>query len=181
MGGDDLLPASNRPCRACRWHATLDLPQPEEAFGDYDEERVFLELRERFPQELEEGMTFEIFPPAATRGTARLALHRHRDLPGHVVLDGNRRSPVSRSAYLRVQGVRETTEERDWPRQRSAPASSACSPARRATTCCRRSWRPDPCGAGRGKRSALAGGAVTALATLRGRILHDVERACNAG
>ena len=40
--------------------AQIDLHlEPEEAFGDYDENKVFLEDRARFPKELEEGHTIE--------------------------------------------------------------------------------------------------------------------------
>jgi len=36
--------------------------QPEDSFGDYDPDLVRLAPRDRFPAELEEGMTFEACP-----------------------------------------------------------------------------------------------------------------------
>ena len=60
VGGDDLL---KRIEEALQGHVAgdkLDLHlEPEEAFGDYDETLIFLEKRELFPAEIEEGMTFE--------------------------------------------------------------------------------------------------------------------------
>ncbi|MBV8250565.1 MAG: FKBP-type peptidyl-prolyl cis-trans isomerase, partial [Comamonas sp.] len=60
VGGDDLL---KRIEEALQGHVVgdkLDLHlEPEEAFGDYDENLIFLEKRELFPEEIEEGMTFE--------------------------------------------------------------------------------------------------------------------------
>ena len=33
--------------------------EPEDAFGDFDDQLLFLEARSLFPAEIEEGMTFE--------------------------------------------------------------------------------------------------------------------------
>ena len=63
VGGDDLL---TRIDQALQGHAVGDTLQlhlePEDAFGDYDEQRVFLSARSAFPETLEEGMTFTIEP-----------------------------------------------------------------------------------------------------------------------
>ena len=68
LGGNDLLASIEE---ALQGHAdgdTLELHlEPENAFGDYDENLVFLEPRNIFPVELEEGMTFDgAAIPAAT-------------------------------------------------------------------------------------------------------------------
>ena len=60
MGGDDLLPSI---VHALLHHHEGDTVQlhlePEQAFGDYDEQKVLLEPRSLFPAELEEGMAFD--------------------------------------------------------------------------------------------------------------------------
>ena len=60
VGGNDLL---SRVEQALQGHTVGDRLQlhlePEDAFGDYDEEKVFLEPRALFPKDLEEGMTID--------------------------------------------------------------------------------------------------------------------------
>jgi len=116
VGGHDLLA---RVEQALQGHAVGDRLQlnlePEDAFGDYDEELVFLESRALFPAELEEGMTIEGHAlPAGTNPEApRDALFTVTELyPEHVVLDGNH--PLAGLALrlqLRVHLVRQATEE----------------------------------------------------------------------
>ena len=72
--------------------STLVRLQPQEAFGDYDEQLVFLELRQLFPKEIEVGMTIEgqALPAGCNPDAPRDALFTVSDLyPDHVVLDGN--------------------------------------------------------------------------------------------
>src|SRR6478736_3171794 len=60
LGGDDLLPAIEAALQGHEPGAKLQLHlEPEEAFGDFNEELIFLEPRALFPKELEEGMTFD--------------------------------------------------------------------------------------------------------------------------
>ena len=60
VGGDDLLAKIEEALQGHRVGDKIDLHlEPEEAFGDYDENLVFLEARSRFPKELEEGHTVE--------------------------------------------------------------------------------------------------------------------------
>lgn len=61
---------------------------PQEAFGEYDEDLVEVELRDGFPAELEVGMQFEGGPKD---GDAQdFELYRVTDIVGDkVVLDGN--------------------------------------------------------------------------------------------
>src|SRR4051812_48966189 len=66
VGGDDLLAKLEDALQGHSAGDTLDLHlEPEDAFGDYDEELVFLEDRKIFPAELAEGMSFEQLPPGA--------------------------------------------------------------------------------------------------------------------
>ncbi len=60
--------------------------QPEDSFGDYDPDLVRLAPRDRFPAELEEGMTFEGVPGEPSDGLMYIAT----DIAdGSVVLDAN--------------------------------------------------------------------------------------------
>jgi FKBP-type peptidyl-prolyl cis-trans isomerase SlyD len=62
--------------------------EPEEAFGDYDEELVRLEPRDRFPAELKVGMQFEGHGEGAESGEARV--FTVTDITEEkVVVDGN--------------------------------------------------------------------------------------------
>jgi len=116
LGGNDLLASIEE---ALLDHADgdmLDLHlEPENAFGDYDENLVFLELRSIFPVELEEGMTFDgaALPPGATSQVPLEHVYTVTEIyPEHVVLDGNH--PLGGIAIrlaLKVESVREATEQ----------------------------------------------------------------------
>lgn len=116
VGGDDLL---HRIEEALQGHALgdrLDLHlEPEEAFGDFDEQLLFLEPRQLFPAELEEGMTFEgsALPAGCHPDAPRNALYTVAQLyPDHVVLDGNHPlAGIALRLHLKVEGVREASEE----------------------------------------------------------------------
>ncbi|MFT3814236.1 MAG: FKBP-type peptidyl-prolyl cis-trans isomerase [Acidovorax sp.] len=116
VGGDDLLARIDE---ALRGHAvgdklSLNL-EPEEAFGDYQDQLIFLEPRALFPEELEEGMTFEghALPEGCNPTAPRDALYTVTDIyPEHVVLDGNHPlAGIGLRLALTVHGVREATEE----------------------------------------------------------------------
>jgi FKBP-type peptidyl-prolyl cis-trans isomerase SlyD len=85
--------------------------EPEHAFGDYDDQRVYLEPRNLFPAELEEGMVFEGLPPGCNPDAPPDALYFVSDIyPEHVVLDANH--PLAGIALrldLRVHAVRSAT------------------------------------------------------------------------
>lgn len=88
--------------------------EPEEAFGDFNDQLVFLKSRERFPAQLEEGMTFEGHAlPEGCNPAAPNVLYTVTDLyPDHVVLDGNHPlSGIALRLALKVESVREATEE----------------------------------------------------------------------
>lgn len=116
VGGDDLLARIED---ALQGHAAgdrLDLHlEPEEAFGDYDDQKIFLEPRTLFPAELEEGMTLEghALPKGTNAAAPRDALYTVTEIyPEHVVLDGNHPlAGIALRLSLKVAAVREATEE----------------------------------------------------------------------
>ena len=60
MGGNDLLPKIEHALMGHGVGAKLDLHlEPEDAFGDFQEELLFLEPKDLFPAEIQEGMTIE--------------------------------------------------------------------------------------------------------------------------
>jgi FKBP-type peptidyl-prolyl cis-trans isomerase SlyD len=110
VGGHDLLEKIEEALQGHEVGAKVDLHlEPEDAFGDYDEQKVFLEDRARFPKDLEEGMTFEGHAlPAGCNPDAPLNLI----YPEHVVLDGNHPlAGIALRIHLHVAGIREATEE----------------------------------------------------------------------
>ncbi|MGY8903550.1 MAG: FKBP-type peptidyl-prolyl cis-trans isomerase [Burkholderiales bacterium] len=113
LGGHDLLAAIERALQGQVVGTKLDLHlEPTDAFGDYDEYRVFLEDRKLFPAEVEEGMTFEGLPPGCNPEAPRDLLYTATEIyPEHVVLDGNH--PLAGFAlrlHLKVEALREATE-----------------------------------------------------------------------
>lgn len=115
VGGDDLFQVIEDALQGCSAGSTVNLHiEPEQGFGEYDEQRVFLEPRRLFPDELEEGMIFEgsALPCGCSPDTPQDAIYTVTDVyPEHVVLDGNH--PLAGIALLltlRVRAVREATE-----------------------------------------------------------------------
>ena len=114
VGGTDLLARIEEALQGHEKGDKLDLHlEPEEAFGDYDEQLVFLESRNIFPAELEEGMTYEGMPAGGNRDAPANVIYTVTEIyPEQVVLDGNH--PLAGIAIrlaLNVEGVREATEE----------------------------------------------------------------------
>ena len=116
IGGKDLLPALEEALMGHEPGAKLQLQiEPEQAFGDFNDQLLFLEPRELFPPELEAGLTMEgaALPAGCNPDAPRDALYTVTDIyPEHVVLDGNH--PLAGIAIrisLKVEGVREATEE----------------------------------------------------------------------
>ena len=114
LGGKDLLASIEEALLGHAESDTLELHlEPENAFGDYDENLVFLESRSIFPAELEEGMTFDgaALPPGAVSQVPPEHIYTVTDIyPEHVVLDGNH--PLGGIAIrlaLKVESVREAT------------------------------------------------------------------------
>ncbi len=114
VGGHDLLAKIEEALQGHEKGDRLDLHlEPEEAFGDYDEQLVFLEPRELFPAQLEEGMTFEGLPAGSNAQAPAGALFTVTEIyPEHVVLDGNHPlAGIALRLHLRLQDVRHATEE----------------------------------------------------------------------
>ena len=115
VGGGDLLARIEEALQGHEPGDRLDLHlEPEDAFGDYDETRVFLEPRAVFPKELEEGMTYEGMPAGATsRDAPKDLLYTVTEIyPEHVVLDGNHPlAGIALRLQVKVEAVREATEE----------------------------------------------------------------------
>ena len=116
LGGQDLLASIEEALQGHEADDTLELHlEPENAFGDYDENLVFLEPRSLFPAELEEGMTFDgaAMPAGASPQIPPDHIYTVTDVyPEHVVLDGNH--PLSGIAIrlaLKVESVRDATEQ----------------------------------------------------------------------
>jgi FKBP-type peptidyl-prolyl cis-trans isomerase SlyD len=81
VGGDDLLAKIEETLQGHEAGDKIDLHlEPEEAFGDYNDQLVFLEPRTLFPAELEEGMTFEGLPSGANADAPRDALYTVTDI-----------------------------------------------------------------------------------------------------
>ena len=115
VGGDDLLAEIEEALQGHEPGDRVDLHlEPEDAFGDYNEELVFLEPRDLFPAGLGEGMTFEGLPARATSDDAPPdVIYTVTEIyPEHVVLDGNHPlAGIALRLHLKVEAVREATEE----------------------------------------------------------------------
>ena len=114
VGGDDLLAAIEDKLQNHVIGDKIDMQlEPEQAFGDYDETRVFLEARALFPAETEEGMTFDgaALPAGCSRDIPSAFLYTVTEIyPEHVVLDGNH--PLAGIAIrlsVTIESVREAT------------------------------------------------------------------------
>ncbi len=115
LGGQDLLPKIEA---ALQGHAPgdkVDLHlEPEDAFGDFDDQLLFLEPRDLFPKDIEEGLTIEgtSLPAGCNPDAPRNALYTIAEIyPEHVVLDGNHPlAGIALRLQLKVEAVREATE-----------------------------------------------------------------------
>lgn len=114
VGGDDLLEKLQTALQGATPGTTLDLHlEPEDAFGDFNEQLIFLEPRHIFPPELEEGLVFDghSLPIGFSSSAPKHAIYVVTDIyPEHVVLDANH--PLAGIAIrlsLRVESVRQPT------------------------------------------------------------------------
>lgn len=112
VGGNDLLHSIEH---ALYDHQAGDSIQvqiePEHAFGDFDEDKIYLEPRSAFPADVQEGMVFEGMPTGCS-GSAPVGqmLFVSEVYPEHVVLDANH--PLAGIAIrldMKVHSVREAT------------------------------------------------------------------------
>ncbi|EGI78631.1 FKBP-type peptidyl-prolyl cis-trans isomerase [Hylemonella gracilis] len=116
IGGEDLFEKIEQALQGHGVGASVAVHlEPEEAFGDFNDQLLFLEKRELFPAELEEGMTLEghALPPGCNPDAPRDALYTVTEIyPDHVVLDGNHPlAGIALRLALKVEGVRVATEE----------------------------------------------------------------------
>ncbi len=114
LGGNDLLVSIEAALQGCAAGEQLNLHlEPEEAFGDYNEQLVFLEPRTLFPAELEEGMTVDgaALPAGTNPEAAKDKIYTVTEIyPDHVVLDGNHPlAGIALRLSLKVESVREAT------------------------------------------------------------------------
>ncbi|RZL63751.1 MAG: peptidylprolyl isomerase [Variovorax sp.] len=116
VGGDDLFAAIEAALMGHEPGARVLLQiEPEQGFGDFNDQLLFLEPRALFPEGTEEGMTFDgaALPAGTNPDMPRDALYTVTEIyPEHLVLDGNH--PLAGIALrldLVVRSVREATEE----------------------------------------------------------------------
>jgi FKBP-type peptidyl-prolyl cis-trans isomerase SlyD len=114
VGGDDLLPAIDQALQGKAEGDSVGVNlEPQEAFGDYDENRVFLEQRQLFPKDIEPGVLYQghTLPVGCSPDAPPELLYTVSDVyPDHVVLDGNH--PLAGMALqlqMTIHAVREAT------------------------------------------------------------------------
>lgn len=114
IGGDDLLEAIERGLIGKSVGDNVDLYlSPEHAFGDYDETLVFFESRDKFPEDIEEGMCFEGLPEGCNSEADPHLFYAITELyPDHVVLDGNHPlAGISIKLHAKIHAIREAQLE----------------------------------------------------------------------
>lgn len=113
VGGDDLLAKIDEALQDHLPGDELELHlEPENAFGDFDDQLLFLEPRSAFPQDLEEGMAFEGLPEGCNPKAPKDKVYFVSEIyPEHVVLDANHPlAGIALRLKLKVHAVREATE-----------------------------------------------------------------------
>ena len=116
IGGDDLLAVIESALQGCSAGSSVNLQiEPEQGFGEYNEQLVFLESRSLFPADLEEGMTFDgmALPAGCSADLPREQLYTVTDIyPDHVVLDCNHQlAGIALRLQIKGRAVREATVE----------------------------------------------------------------------
>jgi len=116
IGGDDLFKVIEQALHGYEVGATVELQiEPEQGFGDFNDQLVFLEPRSLFPPELQEGMTLEgtSLPAGSNPDAPKDALYTVTDIyPEHVVLDANHPlAGIALRLKLKVEAIREATDE----------------------------------------------------------------------
>ncbi len=116
VGGRDLLKKIEEALQGHEKGAKLNLHlEPEDAFGDFNDQLLFLEPRALFPADVEAGMTFEgaSLPEGCSATAPKDALYSVSEIyPDHIVLDGNHPlAGIALRIAIKVEDVREATEE----------------------------------------------------------------------
>lgn len=112
IGGDDLLAKIDAALQGKVAGDELKLHlEPEDAFGDYNDQLLFLEPRNLFPAEIEVGMAFEGLPPGGNPAAPTDLLYFVSEIyPEHVVMDANHPlAGIAIRIQLTVHAVREAT------------------------------------------------------------------------
>jgi FKBP-type peptidyl-prolyl cis-trans isomerase SlyD len=112
IGGDDLLAKIDAALQGKVAGDELKLHlEPEDAFGDYNDQLLFLEPLNLFPAELEVGMAFEGLPPGGNPAAPTDLLYFVSEIyPEHVVMDANHPlAGIAIRIQLTVHAVREAT------------------------------------------------------------------------
>jgi FKBP-type peptidyl-prolyl cis-trans isomerase SlyD len=116
IGGRDLFKPIEEALQGHIKGAKISLQlEPEQAFGDFNDQLLFLEPRALFPKDIEAGMTFEgaSLPAGCNPDAPKDALYTLSEIyPDHVVLDGNHPlAGIALRLSLTVQDVREATAD----------------------------------------------------------------------
>ncbi len=116
IGGGDLFATIEETLEGHETGARVEMQlEPEQAFGDFNDQLIFLEPRTIFPAEIEEGLTFEgsALPEGFNPSAPKDALYTVTDIyPDHVVLDGNHPlAGIALRLNLKVESVRSATPE----------------------------------------------------------------------
>ncbi|GAB3191451.1 peptidylprolyl isomerase [Hydrogenophaga aquatica] len=112
VGGSDLLAKIEETLQEHRAGDSLELHlEPEHAFGDFDDQLLFLEPRSAFPEDLEEGMAFEGLPAGCQSKAPGDKVYFVSEIyPEHVVLDANHPlAGIALRLKLKLHAVREAT------------------------------------------------------------------------
>lgn len=114
VGGGDLLAKIDEGLMGHEAGDKVDLHlEPEHAFGDFDDQLLFLEPLSRFPAELDIGMAFEGLPEGCNPEAPRDRVYFVSEIyPEHVVMDSNHPlAGIALRLQLRIHKVREATVE----------------------------------------------------------------------
>jgi FKBP-type peptidyl-prolyl cis-trans isomerase SlyD len=116
IGGRDLLPVIEEALQGHGPGAEVNLQiEPEQAFGDFNDQLLFLEPLTLFPKDIQVGLTMEgsALPKGCNPSAPKDTLYTVTDIyPEHVVLDGNH--PLAGIAIrlsLKVESIREATDD----------------------------------------------------------------------
>ena len=112
IGGNDLLAKIDESLIGKVVNEIVELHlEPPDAFGDYIDQLVYIAPRDKFPENLEEGMLFEGLPPGCNPDAPKDVVFHVTDVyPDHVVLDGNH--PLAGMAIrlrIKIDAIREAT------------------------------------------------------------------------
>ncbi len=116
LGGTDLLAKVEEALQGHTIGDQLELHlEPEDAFGDFDDQLIHLAPRKMLPSDLEEGMALEgaSLPKDCCPDADRSAFYTVSEIyPEHVVLDGNHAlAGIGLRMHMTLLDVRPATEE----------------------------------------------------------------------